>query len=227
MTTAFNPDDPVQAGFLSALAHGESGVNGSSELGFGGSNLSTAPTDQYGFPQWGGATTSAGPTHAAGLFQFQPGTWDDIASKYGLNFSNPSDQAEGAWYLAQEKDPNLESDLSSGNLSTVQSDIGSTWTSANSGTFLNDLANGTGADLSGVLNGGGSSANSSGTSGGSGGSASSASGGLITDIENWFLRGGLIIVGGLVAIVALYMLMSNNGVVPKPSTVAKGALAAI
>ena len=85
---AYNPDDPAQAGFLAALAQGETGgAANSASLGTGQTNLSGLATDQYGFPQW----TGLGNSHAAGTFQFQPGTWDAIASKFNLNFQNPQD----------------------------------------------------------------------------------------------------------------------------------------
>ena len=126
----YNPDDPVQHGFLAALALGESGSNGGLFLGTGGTDLSAAKTDAYGFPIWGGA----GNSHAAGTYQFQPGTWDTIAAKFNLNFGSASDQSQGAWMLAQQvynqkTGGSLESDLQSGAFDKVQSALKSTWTS--------------------------------------------------------------------------------------------------
>lgn len=131
----YNPSDPIQSSFLASIAKGESG--GSSNpysVGFGGVNLSGASTNQYGFPQWGGAYTPYGPTHAAGAFQFQPGTWNSIAQQYGLNFQNPQDQNAGAWYLAQQNytartGGSLEDALQAGNYSSVGTALNPTWTS--------------------------------------------------------------------------------------------------
>lgn len=214
---AYNPSDPVQQQFLSALALGETGGSASSATeGFGGVSLAGAPTDQYGFPVWGGS----GDTHAAGTFQFQPGTWDSIASTYGLNFANPADQAAGAWYeaqqtYAQKTGGSLESDLQSGTagntgaLTSIQNALASIWPSVlGSGAapagLASDIASGTGAAL-GDLNGaqaGAASAASSSTSGGTS---------IWASIENLFVRFGLFIIGGIIIIVALYFLLSNSG----------------
>jgi hypothetical protein len=218
---AYNPNDPTQQGFLSALALGESGPNGSTSIGFGGASTSGAPTDQYGFPIWSGATTAAGATHASGIFQFEPSTWDNIASTYGLNFSSANDQEAGAWYLAQQADPNLETDLQSGNYGTIQSALAKIWPSVTgSGSapqgLAQDLASGVGASLPGAS--GGSSAASSTAAQGTG---------IVATIENFFVRFGLIIIGGIIVIVALWQILSNRGIVPSPAdtgkAVAKGA----
>jgi hypothetical protein len=105
---AYNPNDPLQQAFLSALGLGETGdVANSSVIGVGGSNLSgviaSGNVDQYGFPIWNGT----GNSHAAGTYQFEPSTWDSIASEFHLSFGNPNDQALGAWELAQQTDPTL------------------------------------------------------------------------------------------------------------------------
>ena len=64
---------------------------GKPNVGFGGIDLSNAPRDQTGFPQWSGKEGPAGISHAAGLFQFQPGTWGPIAKDLGIHdFSVPS-----------------------------------------------------------------------------------------------------------------------------------------
>jgi hypothetical protein len=128
---AFNPNDPVQQQFLSSLALGETANSSyAATEGFGGVNLADAPTDQYGFPQWQGQ----GNSHAAGIFQFQPATWDALAQQYGLNFSDAGDQEAGAWYLAQQTyntktGGNLYGDLSTGNTSKLNSALASVWPS--------------------------------------------------------------------------------------------------
>lgn len=229
MAVAYNPSDPLQASFLSALALGETGNSSfAATEGVGGTNLAGAETSSNGFFNWSGQ----GNSHAEGIFQFQPGTWNSIASKFGLNFQNPSDQAEGAWYYAQQVDPNLETQLQSGDYGAVQSALKSVWPSVTGNAaapkgLANDIASGTGVDLSGLLGGSGANGGSGGTGDSAGGSSSGGSGGIISDIENWFLRGGLILIGGLVALVALWMLLSNNGVVPGPEKVAKGLATAV
>lgn len=215
---AYNPSDPTQQAFLSALALGESGSNGSLFEGFGSTpghvtDLSSAPRDAFGFPQWGGV----GDTHATGIYQFQPATWDGIASQYGLNFGNAADQNAGAWYLAQQKDPNLEADLQSGAISKVQSALGSTWTSITGSQFV--------AALTGQIPGASIPAGATAAGGGAAASGTAAPG-IIDDIENWFLRGGLILVGGIVVIIALWGLFAHYSNVPGPTQTARAVAAA-
>ena len=42
-------------------------------------------------------------SHAAGAYQFQPGTWAECASKLGLADFSPSSQDKGAIYLLQKR----------------------------------------------------------------------------------------------------------------------------
>lgn len=133
----FNPGDPTQQAFLATLSSNEG--NALYE-GYGGVDLTSSPQDQWGFPQWTGSLTSAGPTHAAGYFQFEPTTWDNIAQQYGLNFGNKSDQEAGAWYVAQQAyqtntGGNLYDALKAGNYSSVQSALQSTWPSVSKDNF--------------------------------------------------------------------------------------------
>jgi muramidase (phage lysozyme) len=217
---AYNPNDPSQRAFLSALALGETGgAANAASLGFGGTDLASAPTDQYGFPQWSGQ----GSTHAAGIFQFQPGTWDKVAADHGLDFSHPQDQAAGAWYLAQQADPNLADDLASGNFKGIQAQLAGIWPSVTGNAaapqgLAGSLATGAGAPVPGPAN---AAATSTGEVPGD------ASGtGFFATLENWFLRGGLILVGVLVVLVALYFILSREGIIPSFGTVAKTAAAA-
>lgn len=214
---AYDPNDATQASFLSALALGEVGTTGGYSTGFGGVDTSSDPTDAYGFPQFGGGSTSAGPTHAAGEYQFEPGTWDSIAQQYNLNFQNPSDQNAGAWYEAQQAysaatgGQSLESALQNGDYSSVQSALASVWPSVNGSGgnpagLAGALSSGTGASIS---TGGAATAPAS-------GSSSSSGGGIIGAVEDFFVRGGLIIAGGLIVLVALWQLLSNTGAVPSP-----------
>lgn len=220
--TAYNPSDPTQSAFLSALALGESGGSPDAySVGVGGHSLSGASVDQYGFPQWQGQ----GNSHAAGAFQFEPGTWDAIAAQYGLNFSNPADQNAGAWYLAEQTYSNatggqsLETALQNKDYTGIQNALRSVWPSVTGNGaapqgLANDLAQGTGA----AINPGAASADTSGS--GSSGSASSQ-GGILGDIENWFIRGGLIIIGGIVVALALWALLAKEGTLPGPKQLAK------
>ncbi len=223
-SVAYNPNDPTQQSFLSALELGETGgaSNAYSE-GVGGADLSGTTTDQYGFPQWNGE----GDSHAAGAFQFQPSTWDQLAQQYGLNFANQGDQNAGAWYLAQQTyqaqtGQSLETALQNGDYSSVQQALAAVWPSvlgnqANPQGLASALQSGQGATL------GGSDAaapvNSS--------SSSNGGTGAIATVENFFVRFGLIILGGLIVIVALWQLLSNQGVVPSPGDTAKGIAGAL
>lgn len=222
-TAAYDPSDTAQSRFLSALAKAEGGTSAS--IGYGGADLSNAPTDQYGFPQWNGVQTSYGPTHAAGYYQFQPGTWDGIAEQYHLNFANPADQHAGAWYLAQDVyarktgGRSLEDAINAGDYNSITSALGSTWQSLQltPKKFTDALANGTGADLPG----GATQTSANPQSQFSPYNPST----WLPAVEDWFIRGGLIIIGGLIVIVALYILMEKQGLAPSPGEVAKAVAA--
>jgi hypothetical protein len=216
---AYNPDDSVQQSFLSALALGESGSNGGLFLGNGGADLSSNSTDSYGFP----IPTGSQPSSAAGLFQFTQGTWDQVASAFGLNFSSASDQEEGAWDYAQQVysqntgGQSLETALQNGNYSSVQSALASVWPSvtgngASPQGLAYDLSNNVGATLPNVT----SSASTSNSSASSGTTT-----GIVGTIQSYFVRFGLIIVGSLVILVALWQLLSNTGAVASPGETAK------
>jgi muramidase (phage lysozyme) len=218
---AYNPYDPLQQAFLGSLAQGETGgAANSSMLGFGGANLAGAPTNQYGFPIWNGM----GNSQAAGTYQFQPATWDNVASEYGLNFQNPSNQSEGAWYLAQQtyaaknNGGSLETALQNGNVSSIQNSLSGVWpsvtgnasnpgglTSSLGGGLASDLLSGNTSALTNTMvktNGLSAPTNGAGTS-----SSSSSSGGIVGTIESLFVRFGLVIVGGIVILIALYFIV--------------------
>jgi muramidase (phage lysozyme) len=131
---AFNPNDPVQQQFLNSLALGETGTSGSIDEGYGGTDLSGAITDAFGFPVNSTTGNTGGPTSAAGYFQFEKGTWDQLAQQYGLNFADTADQEAGAWYLAQstyasKTGGSLYSTLSSGSTGNLDSALSSIWPS--------------------------------------------------------------------------------------------------
>lgn len=213
--TPYDPNNPLQANFLNAIAAGEN-PRGDPWLGVGNVNLQSAPRNQYGFPQWAGRMFSTGISHAAGLFQFQPGTWASFARRYGLNFANPRDQAAGAWYDAQEvfarrTGGDLTAALQAGNYAQIQSALAQEWTSASSGpggNLANRLAGSAGA--SGALGVGGTAPASGGVD-------------LGAAVNGFFVRGGLIIVGGAIILIALWALLANAGVVPSAKDVAGSA----
>lgn len=216
--TAYNPNDQTQASFLSSLALGETGSKGSSALfeGTGGSDLSNSAVDQYGFPIWGGL----GDSHAAGIFQFQPGTWDAIASQYNLNFSSAADQEQAAWIYAQQTytaktGGDLQTALTNGDYSGVSNALKGVWPSVTgngaSTGLVSNLTNGVKNVLGGIM-GVGSASPSSGSSG-----PDNSIGGLFT-------RGALIIIGALIALVALWYLLSSTTGLPSPGDTAKAAV---
>lgn len=154
----YNPNDATQQGLLAGIRSGEAprGTNPYTG-GYGNVDLSGAPTSSTGFPQWAGGL--GGTTHAAGAYQFQPGTWEPIASAHGLDFSKPGDQDAAAWYNAQQNYPGggaaLTSDLQSGRYGQVGSSLHGQWQGVNSGTSFSPAVGGN-TDASGNATSGGS-----------------------------------------------------------------------
>jgi hypothetical protein len=229
--TGFNPYDPAQTGFLAALANGETGgAKNALWTGVGGADLNGLPTDQYGFPQWQGL----GNSHAAGIFQFQPGTWDEIAATYGLNFGKPEDQSAGAWYTAQDTfakatgGGSLEDALTSGHYDQVQQALGGTWPSVYGNANLPQ-------GLSGALPTTIAQASDALGSAGSGSSAATAQTGwripflsdALDNVEAFFVRGGLVLLGLIIIAIALWIILSETTPLPGPGDLAKAAAAAL
>lgn len=133
----YNPNDPTQQSFLQRIRSGESTGPNAYFQGYGNVDLSGAPTNSTGFPIWSG--NAAANTHAAGGYQFQPGTWNPIATKYNLNFQNPADQDAAAWYDAQTVYQNKTGGDLTTSLATNPSGVGSAlhseWTSVNQNSF--------------------------------------------------------------------------------------------
>lgn len=145
MTVPYSSTDPLIQALLNAISGGESGgpVSGNNLfLGYGGANLTGSQTNSFGFPIWAGVQTAYGPTHAAGIFQFEPGTFNNIAAQYGLNFNSVSGQSAAAWYNAQQADPGLYQQLQSGNIGAIQSALTGQWPSVNSSAFASRLSAG-------------------------------------------------------------------------------------
>ena len=203
MANTYDPNDPTQATFLAAIAKGEN-PKGNASLGFGGADLSHSPTDAQGFPIWAGVTSAATdykPTHAAGLYQFQPGTFDPIASANGLNFQNPADQSAAAWILASGRyasannGASLETALKNGDYSGVAATLGGTaktWSSLSTQELSNAFGGTLGTDAAAASATAAASAANAATG------ASGNSGLLATfeaDTKNMFVRGGAIATG--------------------------------
>lgn len=73
---------------LAYIRHFESA--GRYNIAYGGTDISGAQHDEFGFPLWEGKDNS----HAAGAYQFQPGTWRQYASRLGIkDFSEESQDA--------------------------------------------------------------------------------------------------------------------------------------
>lgn len=112
--------------FLAAIADGEARAW---NLLFGGGTFHSY--DQ--FPDWPGVRVNGNMTHAAGRFQFQPGTWAHIAAKLGLTNYGKRAQVLGAWENGQEvyrrkTGAELRDALIAGDLDGVQSELQSEWT---------------------------------------------------------------------------------------------------
>lgn len=215
---SYNPNDPTQQSFLAALGLGESNGANAYQQGVGGTDLSHTATDAYGFPQWGGF----GNSHAAGEFQFQPATWDKVAAEHGLNFANPADQNAAAWYLAQDTyaaktGGSLADDLQAGKLSQVQSALASVWPSVTGNGASPGLAAAISKGLGSFIAGGNpmSADTSTGPAGG---------GGISGWIAQQFSRIGLLVIGVVILLIALWWLLSDAGIVPSAGDVAKTAV---
>lgn len=142
----YDPSDRWQAALLSAIALGETGGRKDAMwLGVGGVDLRACPRNSHGFPIWAGRHFPTGASHAAGVFQFEPATWERIASQYGLDFTIQADQYEGAWYLAQHDfyvrtKRNLRFALIAGSFQAVQAGLVATWQSAGGHSGYEGLA---------------------------------------------------------------------------------------
>lgn len=123
---------PAESAFLKSLAGGE--AKSYSEL-YGGGSLKGLPTDQYGFPLWAGKMGLSGISHAAGFYQFEPGTWDTEAKKLGLKDFSAKSQDIAAWDLAAttyaaRTHRDLAADLAAGRVKDIAAALHDQWTSA-------------------------------------------------------------------------------------------------
>jgi muramidase (phage lysozyme) len=222
---AYNPVDTLQQKFLAAIALGESPRTDNPYMsGYGNKDLSGYKRDQYGFPIWEGGL--GGSTHAAGVYQFQPGTWKGVASQYGLDFSNPADQNAGAWYNAEREfkentGGDLYQALANGQYDIVQNALTDEWTSvtgnaAAPGGLATSLEKGLGAGIKGIIG------NPLDFVFGNGLGQSGIMGGSEGLIGNIFVRAALVIVGVIILVAALWALLARFDVVPAPAELAPG-----
>lgn len=198
----YDRSDPEQNAFLASIRAGESsGYSNPYFVGNGGRDLSGVSTDQFGFPIWDGV----GNSHAAGAYQFQPGTWKEVASKFGLNFQSKADQDEGAWYNAQTKyaaatgGASLDADLDAGLFQKVQQALGQEWTSIPKG-FV--------SKMQGFLSGNPELAE--------GATDTNGTPSLLTSpveaAKSYFVRGGMVLTGALILLVALWALLKSDAI---------------
>ncbi len=120
----------IETAFLDALAVGESGEGKHYNILFGGGHFK----GYAAFPKWIGKRTSAGMTHAAGRYQFEPATWLACTHALKLPDFSPASQDTAAWWLAQTvyhhfTGHGLTASLSEGRLVGVVTALHSTWTS--------------------------------------------------------------------------------------------------
>jgi muramidase (phage lysozyme) len=137
----------AKTAFLDALAEGESDPVAKREgispyfILLGGGSFEKMPRNVLGFPIWSGLSGSWGVSHAAGRYQFQPGTWAQQAVKLGLtDFSVPAQQDAAAWDLAAtvfagRTGGHLIDELLSARLVGIANILHSTWTSLSEATF--------------------------------------------------------------------------------------------
>jgi muramidase (phage lysozyme) len=92
---------PIAQNFLNTIGESESKDHYNALYGGG-----TFTGNQ--FPNWAGVQTgvdgNGNPimTHAAGRYQFEPGTWARAAAALGLTDFSPASQDKAAWWLAQQ-----------------------------------------------------------------------------------------------------------------------------
>jgi lysozyme len=113
---------------LAALSEGEGATSFRSLYGGGIWEGSMAA-----FPDWPGAIGPSGqPTHAAGAWQDQPGTYADVAKITGITSFEPVAQITNNWALAQHdyharSKRDLLADLQAGLINLVESQLVGTW----------------------------------------------------------------------------------------------------
>jgi muramidase (phage lysozyme) len=138
-----NKDLPPEAeAFLNSLtARGYEGTDSYPNRGY---NTIVGGKQFQGFEKHPGITgvvTAAGPSTAAGRYQFTKTTWDEISKRYGITDFSPENQDIAAWFLAQERykkstGGDLLTALQSNDpkvLATVEIALSGTWSSLKGG----------------------------------------------------------------------------------------------
>lgn len=174
---AYNPDDPLQQSFLSALVDA--------------GNLSGLPADQSGL--------------------------QNVAAEYGINLSTASGDNEALWDLAQQQyststgGQSLETALQTPSaFSNIQSALAGLWPSV---TGSEAAPQGLASQLEANISNAGTTTTASGPVS----SAASPAAGTTTTasgLSGFFVRGGLLFVGGLIIVVGLWALLAKQGYVP-------------
>jgi hypothetical protein len=161
---------------------------------------------------------------------------NDTASAHGLDLSNPSDASAAIWYTAQQDysastGNSLETSLQQNNFAAVQSGLAQDLPTATGSSgapqgLASSLLSGIGTSIYNAINPMGAAADMVTGALGLTDNSDSTANTWGAAIENWLLRGGLIIVGVIVLAVALWLLLSDKGVVPSPSQTAAAVAAA-
>lgn len=179
--------------------------------------------------------------NALGTVELHPDTNFESAvqnatSTYGLTSGSSADASAATWYAAQStyaantNGASLEDALAHGDTSGVQTALAQTFPAAQASqsapSGLSGLLNNIPAWLAPLFPGLAAPLMGAGVAGSQAGTQAATStmstvGTLFGDVENWFERSGLIIIGGIVIIVSLWMLLSSQGVVPSIGSTAR------
>lgn len=133
---------PQANAFLRVLGAGEAR---SYNATYDGTPTGGQVADLSQFPHTAGAQGPAGPSHAAGLYQFEPATWQQQQQQTGVTDFSPQSQDKAAWNLASTtysqntNGRSLQTDLASGQTGLIPDALRTQWPSlnANSVTRLN------------------------------------------------------------------------------------------
>lgn len=105
--TNLYPDDTMDAqtqisAFLAVIRQGEASGRYNALVG-GGTFSSYATHPALPPTNWPGIVAGGAPTHAAGGYQFQPGTWKECAAALNLTDFSPTSQDAAATFLLKRR----------------------------------------------------------------------------------------------------------------------------